>query len=132
VANSLIVLGMLLWIWMPFATWKKLQFANDSAGAVAQVIGREGAPLIVFHDRAGRTISTSLDGWRPGKLEAGQHIEIVYSAKHPEKVELKSHLWTGQWVHALLATVLCITGWLMRKGTIVSGPLEQSRVRTGF
>jgi hypothetical protein len=132
IANTLIILGMLLWIWTPYSYWKKLQFANGSANAVAQVIGHEGAPVIVFHDRSGRAITTTLTGWRPSKLGRGQQVEIAYSPEHPEQVELKSHLWTGQWISAVLATILCIIGWLMRKGIIVAGPLRQSRVRAGF
>ena len=126
-ANTLIVLGMLLRIWTPSSYWERLQFANASVSTVAQVIGQQGAPLILFQDGAGRTITTMLDGWRPSKLERGKHVEIAYSPKHPEQVELKSHLWTGQWVSAVLATVLCVIGWLMRKGIIVSGPFRQSR-----
>lgn len=125
VANSLVVLGMLLWIWTPYAYWKKLQFAQVSVSTVAQIVGRTGAPVIVFHDRAGREITTVLNGWRPARLEKGQRVQIVYSAEQPEKIELASHLWTGLWVSAVFATVLCIGGWLMRKRIIVSGPLKR-------
>jgi hypothetical protein len=66
------------------------------------------------------------------KLAIGRRIEIVYSAKHPEQIAFKSHLWAGQWITAISAMVLCIFGWLMRKGIMVCGPLRQSRVRIGL
>jgi len=55
-------------------------------------------------------------------------VQITYYAKHPEKAELTSQLWTGQWVSTLFAIVLSITGWTMRRGGIVTGPLRQSRI----
>jgi hypothetical protein len=123
VANGLITLGVLLWTWLPYSYWKNLQFANGSVSAVAQIIADHGAPVIVFHDRSGNTVTAVLDGWRPKKLAIGRRIEIVYSAKHPEQVALKSHLWRGQWLTGISAMVLCAFGWLMRKGMIVGGPL---------
>jgi hypothetical protein len=132
VANSLIALGILLWIWLPYSYWKNLQFANGAVSAVAQIIADHGAPVVVFHDRSGNTVTAVLNGWRPKKLAIGRRIEILYSAKHPEQVALKSDLWAGQWITAISAMVLCIFGWLMRRGIIVSGPLRQSRVRIGF
>ncbi len=132
VANFLIALGVLLWIWLPYSYWKNLQFANGSVSTVAQIIADHGAPVIVFHDRSGNTVTAVLNGWRPTKLAVGQRIEILYSAKHPEQVALKSRLWAGQWLIAISAVVLCTFGWLMRKGIIVCGPLRQSRGRISF
>jgi hypothetical protein len=131
IGNGLIILAILLWAFLPYSIWKKKQFSDGAAIAIAHIIRYEGAPIISYRSKSGDVVTATLDGWRPGDLKKGD-VEIAYSLKDPQRVELTSDLWTGQVVLAILALFFGTIGWLMRTGRMVAGPLKTSGMKIGL
>jgi hypothetical protein len=132
IGNGLVILALLLSICLPYSFWQKKQFANSAEIAVARIVENTGAPKISFRNKSGEIITTKLSGWRPKNLKEDDEVEIAYSLKDPQRVELMSNLWTGPLVIALSAIVIGTIGRLMRRGILVGGPLKQSRIKIGL
>jgi hypothetical protein len=97
IGNVLIIIGIMLWTWLPYSLWEKKQFADNAAIVTGRIISNQGAPEVMFVLKTGETMKAKMYGWRPRDLKQGDVVEIVYSLKDPQKIELESNLGLGNW-----------------------------------
>lgn len=65
IGNVLIIIGIMLWTWLPYSLWEKKQFADNAAIVTGRIISNQGAPEVTFVLKTGETMKAKMYGWRP-------------------------------------------------------------------